>query len=76
MAVSTFHDPVDGDPFAVADAALRRLKERVGEPHRLDEVARVEELAQHRYEFSLRGVLPGGIRPGCGLLQLVHPRSR
>jgi hypothetical protein len=25
MAVSTFHNPCDGDPFAVADAALQRL---------------------------------------------------
>ena len=25
MAVSTFHDPSNSDPFAVADAALQRL---------------------------------------------------
>ena len=93
MAVSTFHDPGNSDPFAVADAALQRLlqilaahrqrpllrrwidhpygeeeitlleeevipallrlKERGYETHRLDQEERAEELAQHRYEFSL-----------------------
>ena len=50
MAVSTFHNPSDGDPFPVADAALKRVDEIDDE---LVQEERAEALAQHRYEFSL-----------------------